>query len=486
MTADSNLERRRLWQDTRGATLVLVALTMSVLLGFVGLGVDVGVWYVVKRQNQTAADFAALSGAYEIANGSAYYVSASASGICGLASRDAARNGFTFVSFTCPNSSPACTSPATGGMCANNPPVLGPSAGDSKAVEVILAQQQNSLFATLFLPGVTIGTRAVAKVNVSGVACDLSLDPSASSAVKFNGTTNINLTNCGIAADSNSSTSMDFTGNTSFQAAWAQTVGNYKAGANTTIPFVQVDAFPVQDPYSCNPPAIGCAGHINYVLPITPQTFPASGGILQPGLYQKVGNNAPMAFGGANTWNLCPGIYYLDGEAPSGSSFSVQAGATVQIATAGCTSNGLNGVTIISTCSSPANCQNGGGFTIASGAIVKLSAPTTSSPSGCATVTPYPTPCIPSGVLFYQDPIHADTGTSSATDITANSNSFLTGAIYAPAQAIKFNGNANSTCTVLIGLTLQFSGSTTMSASQAGCSADGISPPQLLNIALSE
>src|SRR5215467_5426626 len=125
----ASLKRRRLWHDTRGVTVVLVALTLSALIGFVGLGVETGLWYTIQRQNQTAADFAALSGAYEIANGSAYYVSATTSGICGLASRDAARNGFTFVSFTCPNSSPACTSPATGGMCANNPPVLGHSAG---------------------------------------------------------------------------------------------------------------------------------------------------------------------------------------------------------------------------------------------------------------------------------------------------------------------------------------------------------------------
>jgi hypothetical protein len=321
---DASFKHRRLWHDTRGATLVLVALTITGLIGFVGLGVETGLWYTIKRQNQTAADFAALSGAYEIANGSLYYVSATNSGICGLAARDAARNGFTFVSFTCPNSSPACTSPTTGQMCANNPPVLGlpppnGSVGDKNAVEVILAQQQNSLLASLFLPSVTIDTRAVAKVNVSGVACSLSLDQSASSAVKFNGTTNVDLTNCGIAADSNNPTSMDFTGNTTFQAAWAQTVGNYKAGGNTTIPVVQIDAFPVTDPYSCNPPQIGCAGHINYVLPTTPQTFPSSGGTLQPGLYQTVGNNAPMTnFSGAHTWNLCPGIYYLDGEAPSG------------------------------------------------------------------------------------------------------------------------------------------------------------------------
>ena len=97
---DASLKHRRLWHDTRGVTLVLVALTISALIGFVGLGVETGLWYTIKRQDQTAADFAAISGAYEILNGSAYYVSATNSGICGLAARDAGRNGFSFVSFT--------------------------------------------------------------------------------------------------------------------------------------------------------------------------------------------------------------------------------------------------------------------------------------------------------------------------------------------------------------------------------------------------
>src|SRR5258708_8546302 len=102
----ASLKRRRLWHDTRGVTVVLVALTISALIGFVGLGVETGLWYTIQRQNQTAADFAALSGAYEIANGSPYYVSATTSGIFGLAARDAGRNRFSFVSFTCPNSPP--------------------------------------------------------------------------------------------------------------------------------------------------------------------------------------------------------------------------------------------------------------------------------------------------------------------------------------------------------------------------------------------
>ena len=90
---------------------MLVALTISTLIGFAGLGVKAGIWYTIKRQDQTAADFAAISGAYEIVNGSAYYVSATNSGICGLAARDAGRNGFSFVSFTSTPHRPARARP---------------------------------------------------------------------------------------------------------------------------------------------------------------------------------------------------------------------------------------------------------------------------------------------------------------------------------------------------------------------------------------
>src|SRR5262249_42481818 len=131
----------RLLRHTSGVTLPLVAAAITALIGFTGLGVETGLWYAIKRQNQSAADVAALSGAFELLATKGY------SDICGFAKRDATRNGFTFQSFTCPTSNPACTNPSSGQMCANNPPVLGTYAGNNNAVEVILAQQQNALLA---------------------------------------------------------------------------------------------------------------------------------------------------------------------------------------------------------------------------------------------------------------------------------------------------------------------------------------------------
>ena len=169
---------RRLASDTRGATLALVAASITALIGFTGLGVETGLWYAMKRQNQSAADVAALSGAFELLAGQSNGLSQNTvyPDICNLAERDAARNNFTFNSFSCPTTTPACTSPSTGQMCANNPPVLGISAGNNNAVEVILSQQQNALLANLFLPKVTIETRAVAAIKTLDTSCVLALN----------------------------------------------------------------------------------------------------------------------------------------------------------------------------------------------------------------------------------------------------------------------------------------------------------------------
>jgi uncharacterized membrane protein len=82
--------------DSRGFVVVLIALALPAVIGVTALGVEAGFWYALKRQDQTAADAAALSGAYERAAGQAY------SDICALAKRDAAANNFPFQSYSCP------------------------------------------------------------------------------------------------------------------------------------------------------------------------------------------------------------------------------------------------------------------------------------------------------------------------------------------------------------------------------------------------
>lgn len=57
---------RRLRDCNRGNTLMLMALSMPMLVGGLGLSVDVAQWYLWSRELQYATDQAALSGAYSL------------------------------------------------------------------------------------------------------------------------------------------------------------------------------------------------------------------------------------------------------------------------------------------------------------------------------------------------------------------------------------------------------------------------------------
>ena len=449
---------RRLLRDTRGITLVLVALALSALIGFTGLGVETGFWYAIKRYNQSAADIGALSGAMDLVAGQPY------SDICKLAERAAQANGFTFVGFTCPTSSPACTSPATGQMCANNPPVLGAYAGNNKMVEVILAQQQSAFFAHLFLPNVTIDTRAVAGLK-SFQTCMLALNTTGQDLTN-SGTANLQLNSCSFMSNSSDPQSIRFNGNVTMAAGAIDTNGGDKISgtSNSISPPITTGVPPVTDPY---------AGQITFTSGSGTTCVNVTSGTptLTPGWYGGAcagGSTPPMNFSGG-TSTLCPGVYYLDGEDNQGEALVISGnGTTVKMGTQGagvCPINGMNGVTMIATCSSPANCTNGGGFVIGGTGTntptVTLSAPTTANPSGC---TQPSTACIPANVLFYQVAARADTKKGTST-LAGGLSVSLTGVVYTPATQIRLNGNPNfNSCTELIAASFNIAGTPTMNA----------------------
>src|SRR5207248_3274353 len=80
----------RLFRDQTGATARIVAITLPCLIGMSALGVETGIWFTVKLQNQSAADSAAISAAYEVIAGKT-----DATGELTAAAGEAARrNGF--------------------------------------------------------------------------------------------------------------------------------------------------------------------------------------------------------------------------------------------------------------------------------------------------------------------------------------------------------------------------------------------------------
>ena len=107
-----------------------MAITLPVVVGAAGLGVEAGKWYMMKRQAQTAADTGAFAGALELAAGTTSKAKPAAR-------QEAARNGF----------------PEGGDVTVtvNIPPTSGSHVGNTKAVEVIVTRTEPLLLAKLFL-----------------------------------------------------------------------------------------------------------------------------------------------------------------------------------------------------------------------------------------------------------------------------------------------------------------------------------------------
>jgi len=133
----------KLFHDKSGQTLVLAALSLPALLGFMRLALDVGMLMHDKRDMQIAADAAAIAAAGEIPNTDYTAVGQAAS----------AQNG--------------ATNGAGGAkVVINNPHLSGPFASVSNKtsyVEAVVSSTESTTFMGLFGPRVlTVSARAVA------------------------------------------------------------------------------------------------------------------------------------------------------------------------------------------------------------------------------------------------------------------------------------------------------------------------------------
>ena len=171
----------------RGVIIVVVALSMVVLLGFLALALDVGVFYQSRRLMQTAADAGAIAGADELFRGQPASVAVSS------AQAATAQNGITnglnaaVVTVTCPYA---------GGPCAAN----------SQCVQVTISQPSSTLFGNIFgYTSVSITASAAAGYGFApSPYCIDALDLSGQDTLLAQSST-INLTKCGIMVNSTGS-----------------------------------------------------------------------------------------------------------------------------------------------------------------------------------------------------------------------------------------------------------------------------------------
>ncbi len=164
----------------RGQVLPLVAVCLTVLMGFAGMSVDVGSLQYDQRQQQTAADGAAVGGAEALKSSTTGCPNSSLASSAAIA--DAAENGFT-------NGSGGVTVTTT------NPIPNGPFSGNSCAVEVRISAPHPTFFSKLF--GLSGGetTQAVAALVGDNAGCIYLLSTTTSSNLS---SVNINAPHCGM------------------------------------------------------------------------------------------------------------------------------------------------------------------------------------------------------------------------------------------------------------------------------------------------
>ena len=220
--------------------LVQIALTLTVLLGFCGLALDVGMLELKKLQLQNAADAAALGASYSIGNTSAAWDAAKA---------DATLNGFT---------------DGQNGVIVAQPamPTTGVYANNSSALQVTVQQAVNPIF----FPGTkTITAQAVALAG-STAACSylLSTKSTAQASIVNNsgqvsGTCNVYL-GLGYNFNQGSSSGPQY-------LVAGSNVGSVSGG--TVTPAAKANQGSMQDPFSSiAPPPIGACNYTsNYSVP---------------------------------------------------------------------------------------------------------------------------------------------------------------------------------------------------------------------------
>ncbi len=187
--------------------MVFVALCMTAIIGFIGLGVDVGHFRYVQRNMQTAADAVALAAAMEVR-------------ICGgiencSAMQAAAQDALTENGYAIDNFITNCSGEPGSGLTLmiDNPSCADPNdpnSGSQKLnyVEAVITNHVPTYFGRIVgIDSVTVTTRAEAERGVGG-PCIYALDPNAAGAITLAAGVLVN-SKCGIIDESDNSAALE-------------------------------------------------------------------------------------------------------------------------------------------------------------------------------------------------------------------------------------------------------------------------------------
>ena len=232
------------WKESQSGNIaVIAAITMPVVIGFVGLGVETGFWFYKQRVLQGAADITSYNAVVALRN------TDTVPSIRSQASTDAAANGWTA---------------GIGTITVNTPPTTGPNQ-NVNSVEVILTESETRMFSKIFISTpMNIRVRSVATYASNGNACLLALNKTAPQAVRLWGSNVTNLNGCNIMSDSFANDAVAIGGSSTVTAPCVLAVGSVSVSSTlnlTSCASPTNNAAPAKDPYGTLPaPAAVAAG----------------------------------------------------------------------------------------------------------------------------------------------------------------------------------------------------------------------------------
>ena len=314
----------KILRQEEGQTLVLTALCMTAMLGFLALAIDVGVLFHSKRSMQTAADAAAVAAAQD------YMFNLSTTTAQAAGKSASAANGYT---------------DATSGVTVtiNVPPTSGPNTGSAGFAEAIVIQPVGTAFMGMFgRSSISVTARAVAATPTNGDACIWLMAPSGNG-LSVKGNYDIEAPGCGIYVNSPDSNALKVTGNGgTVNAAFLDVVGN-NSGNHTTQPTADtlnagVRSSPWGDLSGPSYPS-GCTGPIQTVTSITTANVASVSGSLSNNVVCFSASNVTIGNGVVLPGTSSGVVYLFEGNVTIPTGATVQFGTGTVSPSTGCTTN---------------------------------------------------------------------------------------------------------------------------------------------------
>jgi Flp pilus assembly protein TadG len=383
----------RFRRDESGQMIVMLAISMTALMAFMALAVDVGILFHVRREVQIAADAAAMAGALD------YHYNPTGSTARAAAIAAAAQNGVSngSVNVTFPTSS-SYGSPYTTGF-----------------VQAIVSVPNPTMFMRLFgMTSVNLVSSAVAGPGASQ-GCVWSLGRSGTG---VSGSGDLTATGCEIYDNSSSGTALDMTGGGSISAKQVGVTGGSIGSVN---PRAITGMIPVTDPLASLTAPGGSSGTCTPAASRRCNPSNTSGGSMNvpPGTYTSISNSGggTMTLAGSYTITgnlsntrgnliLGAGSYTIGGTLSNSGSLNLSAGQYV--VEGGLQSSG-------SVTGNSVSFYTGGTTTLSGG--VDLTAPA-------------------SGILIFQ--------AGGTVTILETGNMTLQGIVYAPNAPLTVGGSGSS------------------------------------------